>query len=351
MQDELIEPPGSHEPSKYKKAPKKAAISGWIGSVLEYYDFGVYGTAAALVFPLVFFPKGNPTVALVASLATYGVGYLARPVGATVLGHWGDRHGRKRVLVLCMVVMGLSTFAVGLLPSYGQIGIWAPILLVLLRIIQGFAVAGELGGASAMIVEHAPFGRRGYYASYPLQGTQAAAIIAAGVFLPLSGLVSTEAFQSWGWRLPFFLSVLVVIAGYIIRRRVDETPAFREAQAEQAVAKAPVVEVFRKNPGAVLRAVFIGLTNVIGTTVITFGAAYATQPGYGIGLSTTLSCGSRSPPTSSPSSSSRSTAACSTASVGGRSSSSAPSVAASCPSRTSSRWDRRTSSSPWASPS
>jgi len=139
-----------------------------------------------------------------------------------------------------------------------------------------------------MIVEHAPFGRRGYYASYPLQGTQAAAIIAAGVFLPLSALLSTEAFQSWGWRLPFFLSLLVVVAGYVIRRRVDETPAFREAQAEQTVAKAPVAEVFRRNPGALLRATLIGLTNVIGTTVITFGAAYATQPGYGIGLSTTL---------------------------------------------------------------
>ena len=288
MQDELIEPPGSHEPSQYKKTPRKAAISGWIGSVLEYYDFGVYGTAAALVFPLVFFPKGNPTIALVASLATYGVGYLARPIGAMVLGHWGDRHGRKRVLVLCMVVMGLCTFAVGLLPTYSQIGIWAPILLIVLRIIQGFAVAGELGGASAMIVEHAPFGRRGYYASYPLQGTQAAAIIAAGVFLPLSALLSTEAFLSWGWRIPFFLSAVVVVAGYIIRRRVDETPAFREAQAEHAVAKAPVVEVFRKSPGALLRATLIGLTNVIGTTVITFGAAYATQPGYGIGLSTTL---------------------------------------------------------------
>jgi MFS family permease len=288
MQDELIEPPGSHEPSQYKKTPKKAAISGWIGSVLEYYDFGIYSTAAALVFPLVFFPKGNATVALVSSLATYGVGYLARPVGAVVLGHWGDRHGRKRVLVLCMIVMGVSTFAVGLLPSYAQIGVWAPILLVLLRIIQGFFVAGELGGASAMIVEHAPFGRRGYYASFPLQGTQAAAIIAAGVFLPLSALLSPQAFQSWGWRVPFFLSLLVVIAGYIIRRRVDETPAFREAQAEHAVAKAPVVEVFRENAGALLRAILIGLTNLVGTTVTIFGAAYATQPGYGIGLSTTL---------------------------------------------------------------
>jgi len=288
MYDELGRAAVAHEPTEFAKTPKKAAASGWIGSALEYYDFGVYGTAAALVFPTVFFPKGNDKVAIVASLATYGVGYLARPIGAVVLGHWGDRHGRKRVLVLCMLVMGLSTFAVGLLPTYAQVGIWAPLLLVLLRIIQGFAVAGELGGASAMIVEHAPFGTRGYYSSFALQGTQAAAIIAAGVFLPLSSVLSTGAFHTWGWRVPFYFSLLVVVAGYLIRRRVDETPAFREEQEHQEVAKAPVVQVFRQNPGAVLRALLIGLTNVVGTTVITFGAAFATQKGYGIHMSTTV---------------------------------------------------------------
>ena len=288
MYDEPNRAAVAHEPTEFAKTPKKAAASGWIGSALEYYDFGVYGTAAALVFPTVFFPKGNDKVAIVASLATYGVGYLARPIGAVVLGHWGDRHGRKTVLVLCMLVMGLSTFAVGLLPTYAQVGIWAPILLVLLRIIQGFAVAGELGGASAMIVEHAPFGTRGYYSSFALQGTQAAAIIAAGVFLPLSALLSTQAFHTWGWRVPFYFSLLVVIAGYLIRRRVDETPAFREEEKRQEVPKAPVVQVFRQNPGAVLRALLIGLTNVVGTTVITFGAAFATQKGYGIHMSTTV---------------------------------------------------------------
>src|SRR3954467_3418971 len=194
MYDELNRAAGAHEPTEFPKTPKKAAMSGWIGSVLEYYDFTIYAQAAALVFPLVFFPKGNATVALVASLATYAVGYLARPLGAVVLGNWGDRHGRKNVLVLCMFVMGASTFAVGLLPTYAQVGVWAPVLLVLLRIIQGFAVAGELGGASAMIVEHAPFGRRGYYGSFPLQGTQAANIIAAAVFLSLSAALSQDAF-------------------------------------------------------------------------------------------------------------------------------------------------------------
>jgi len=145
-----------------------------------------------------------------------------------VLGHWGDEHGRKNVLVLCMLLIGFSTFCVGLLPSYAAIGIWAPILLVALRLIQGFAVGGEISGASAMIVEHAPFGRRGYYASFTLQGVQAGQVFAAAIFLPLSALMPTEAFQSWGWRVPFFLSALVVLAGYMIRRNVDETPAFAE---------------------------------------------------------------------------------------------------------------------------
>src|SRR5215472_5624654 len=150
-----------------------AAASGWIGSALEYYDFFIYATAASLVFPQIFFPSQNPTVAIVASLATYGVGYVARPVGAFVLGHWGDTHGRKNVLVLCMLLVGASTFAVALLPSYNAIGVWAPILLVVLRLVQGFAVGGEISGASAMILEHSPFGRRGYFGSFTLQGVQA----------------------------------------------------------------------------------------------------------------------------------------------------------------------------------
>src|SRR5271156_6043766 len=163
---------------------KKAAASGWIGSALEYYDFFIYATAASLVFPQIFLPSANPTVAIVASLATYGVGYVARPIGAFVLGHWGDTHGRKNVLLLCLVLMGLSTMAVGLIPTYHQVGIWAPILLVVLRLIQGFAVAGEISGASSMILEHSPFGRRGYFASFTLQGVQAGQILAAAVFLP-----------------------------------------------------------------------------------------------------------------------------------------------------------------------
>ena len=179
---------------------RKAAASGWIGSALEYYDFFIYATAASLIFPQIFFPSGNPTVAIVASLATYGVGYVARPIGAFVLGHWGDTHGRKQVLLICMFVMGLSTMAVGLLPTYQQVGVLAPTLLVVLRLIQGFAVAGEISGASSMTLEHAPFGRRGFYASFALQGVQAGQILAAAVFLPLAHYMPEDAFNSWGWR-------------------------------------------------------------------------------------------------------------------------------------------------------
>src|SRR5919112_5604438 len=216
----------SGQPPAYRKSPKKAAASGFAGSALEYYDWFIYAQAAALVFPLVFFPSGNPAVALIASLGTYAVGYVARPIGAMVLGHWGDRHGRKNVLTVAMIMMGVATFGVGLLPTYDQIGLWAPALLLLLRLMQGFAVAGELSGASAMIVEHAPFGRRGYYASFSLQGTQAGQIIAAAVFLPLSAVLSPDHFHPWGWRRSLLLSFLVVAAGYVIRKRVDETPAF-----------------------------------------------------------------------------------------------------------------------------
>jgi MFS family permease len=174
-----------HEPHGVHQT-RKAAASGWIGSALEYYDFFIYASAAALVFPQIFFPSGNPTAAIVASLATYGVGYVARPIGAFFLGHWGDTHGRKTVLLVCMFLMGISTMLVGLLPTYDQVGILAPILLVALRLVQGFAVAGEISGASSMILEHAPFGWRGYYASFSLQGVQAGQILAAAVFLPLA---------------------------------------------------------------------------------------------------------------------------------------------------------------------
>jgi MFS family permease len=275
------EPAGTHQ-------TKKAAASGWIGSALEYYDFFIYATAASLVFPQIFFPSADPTVAIVASLATYGVGYVARPIGAFVLGHWGDTHGRKTVLLVCMFLMGFSTMAVGLLPTYQQVGIWAPILLVTLRLIQGFAVAGEISGASSMILEHAPFGRRGFYASFTLQGVQAGQILAAAVFLPIAAYMPDASFNAWGWRVPFLASIVVIIAGYIIRREVAETPAFTAEDVHGQVPKAPIVQAFKVSWKDMLRVVCMALMNVIPVVATIFGAAYAVQPAYGIGFSKDL---------------------------------------------------------------
>ena len=275
----------SHEPTRRHQS-KIAAASGWIGSALEYYDFFIYATAASLIFPQLFFPSDNPTVAIVASLATYGVGYVARPIGAFYLGHWGDTHGRRNVLLVCMFLMGLSTMAVGFLPTYHQVGIIAPVLLVILRLIQGFAVAGEISGASSMILEHAPFGRRGFFASFTLQGVQAGQIFAAAVFLPLATYMPKEAFNEWGWRVPFILSLIVVIAGYIIRRNVDETPAFTEEAAHGEVAKAPIILAFKESWRDMLRVVCMALMNVIPVVATIFGAAYAVQPSYGIRFET-----------------------------------------------------------------
>ncbi|KAB0644790.1 MFS transporter [Burkholderia latens] len=273
----------AHEPHG-KHQSKKAAASGWIGSALEYYDFFIYATAAALIFPQIFFPKGNPTTAIVASLATYGVGYVARPIGAFVLGHLGDTHGRKTVLLWCMFLMGLSTIGVGLLPTYGQVGLVAPVLLVVLRLIQGFAVAGEISGASSMILEHAPFGRRGFYSSFTLQGVQAGQVLAAAVFLPLAHYMPSDQFNSWGWRIPFLMSFIVIIAGWIIRRKVSETPAFTEGAGRQTSARSPVVDAFTYSWPNMLRVVCMALMNVIPVVATIFGAAYAVQPAYGIGF-------------------------------------------------------------------
>ncbi|MFK0002830.1 MFS transporter [Paenarthrobacter sp. NPDC090522] len=273
-----------------RKDPKKAAMSGWIGSALEYYDFALYSLAATLLFPTIFFPSENPTVGIIASLATYAVGYVSRPIGAVVLGAYGDKHGRKKVLVFAMLLMGFATFAVGLLPTYGQVGLLAPVLLVILRLIQGFAVAGELGGASAMIVEHSPDARRGFFASFSLQGTQVGSILATAVLIPLASLLPDDQFHSWGWRIPFLLSAVVILAGYIIRRRVTEPPAYL-AQSEasltgktQAKRRFPLFDLLRTHPWVLVRCIAMTFTNVIGMATLIFGVSFATQKGYGIGF-------------------------------------------------------------------
>lgn len=272
----------THDAAHSARQTRKATASGWVGSALEYYDFFIYAQAAALIFPQIFFPSTDPKLAIFASLATYGVGYLARPVGAFVLGHWGDTRGRKNVLLLCMFLMGIATMAVGLLPTFEQIGYWAPALLVVLRLVQGFAVAGEIAGASSMILEHAPPGRRGFFASFTLQGVQAGQVMAAAVFLPLAYFMPSDAFNAWGWRIPFLLSAAVLIAAYIIRREVKEPEAFKVAAKQ--TARSPIRDAFTYSWRGMLVVFGVSLMNVIPVVTTIFGAAYAVQPAYGVGF-------------------------------------------------------------------
>lgn len=272
----------THDAAHSARQTRKATASGWVGSALEYYDFFIYAQAAALIFPQIFFPSTDPKLAIFASLATYGVGYVARPVGAFVLGHWGDTRGRKNVLLLCMFLMGIATMAVGLLPTFEQIGYWAPALLVVLRLVQGFAVAGEIAGASSMILEHAPPGRRGFFASFTLQGVQAGQVMAAAVFLPLAYFMPSDAFNSWGWRIPFLLSAAVLIAAYIIRREVKEPEAFKVAAKQ--TARSPIRDAFTYSWRGMLVVFGVSLMNVIPVVTTIFGAAYAVQPAYGVGF-------------------------------------------------------------------
>jgi MFS family permease len=263
-----------HEPDDDAgKTPKKAALASWIGSVLEYYDFFIYGTAAALVFGKVFFPESEPGTGTLLSLATFGVGYVARPIGAFFMGHLGDRYGRKRVLVLTVTMMGTATFLVGCLPTYASIGIWAPVLLVVLRLIQGFSASGEQAGANSFSLEHAPEGRRAFFTSFTLGGTQAGLVIATAAWLPI-GALPDDQLLSWGWRIPFFLSALVVVAGLLIRRKLDETPVFEEAAREED-GKVPLAVLLRDHRADVLRVTVGALASTVSTIFAVYALAFA----------------------------------------------------------------------------
>ncbi|MFZ6772600.1 MFS transporter [Undibacterium sp. SXout7W] len=253
-------------------SPRKAALASWIGSAVEYYDFFIYGTAAALVFGKIFFPSFDPATATIAAFATFGVGYVTRPIGAVVLGHIGDKYGRKKVLTFTLLLMGVSTFLVGLLPTYEQIGIGAPILLVVLRMLQGISAAGEQAGANSMTLEHAPSHRRAFFTSFTLSGTQAGLILATLVFLPISALPEDQ-LLAWGWRIPFFLSAVVVAVGMWVRRTLPETPAFKEDQHK--AGKMPVTMLFQDNKANVLRVIFAALVSVVSTIFSVFTLSYA----------------------------------------------------------------------------
>ena len=261
------------------KAPRKAALASWIGSAVEYYDFFIYGTAAALVFGKIFFTASDPAMGTILAFATFGVGYLTRPIGAFVLGHIGDKFGRKKVLTFTLLLMGLSTFCVGLLPTYNQVGVLAPILLVLLRMLQGISAAGEQAGASSMTLEHAPEGRRAFFTSFTLSGTQGGLILATLIFLPLAQMPEAD-LLSWGWRLPFFLSAIVVAVGFWVRRSLPETPAFQAEEAAQDVAKLPVAVLFQESGPDVMRVIFAALISVVSTIFSVFTLSYAVNTAH-----------------------------------------------------------------------
>ena len=254
--------------------------------MLEYYDFFIYGTAAALVFGKVFFPDSDPATGTLLSFATYGVGYVARPIGAFFMGHVGDRHGRKRVLLVTVVMMGACTFLVGCLPTYADIGIWAPALLVALRLMQGFSASGEQSGGNSLTLEHAPDDRRAFFSSFTLTGTQAGLVIATAVWLPI-GAMPEHDLLTWGWRIPFWLSAIVVVVGVIIRRRLDETPAFAEAAREGAIDRTPLSELLRDHRAGVLRVMLVALGSTVSTIFAVYALSFAVD-GNGLDKTTML---------------------------------------------------------------
>lgn len=281
-------PPETAAPSPTPRGrPRKAAVAAWIGSALEYYDFFIYGSAAALVFPKVFFDPGDPATATLTSLATFGVAYAARPIGALVLGHFGDRLGRRKIMVFTLMLMGLSTFAIGCLPTYAQVGTVAPALLVLMRVLQGLSAAGEQASANSMTLEHAPEHRRGYYTSFALNGTQAGQILATLIFIPVAALPD-EQLYTWGWRIPFLLSVAVTLVGYVIRRKLEETPVFEQAAAGDAVVRLPLADLLRHHWADVLRVVAAALIATVSTIFTVWALAYATSDNVGLNKSAML---------------------------------------------------------------
>lgn len=246
---------GDQTVSLNTKDMRRILGSSFIGSAIEYYDFMLYATAASLVFDKVFFADLGPGFALFASFATLAVGYLARPLGGVVFGHFGDRLGRKKMLVVSMLIMGFGTVAIGLLPTAAQAGMAGPVALVLLRVIQGVAVGGEWGGAALMAIEHAPAKRRGFAAAFANAGGPAGAILGT-LALSLFAALSGKDFLTWGWRVPFLLSAVLIIVGLVIRLKVSETPAFQRLQSAGEQRRVPLLDVLRNNS----RAVLLGLT-------------------------------------------------------------------------------------------
>lgn len=267
-------PPPEVEP---KNGIGKVVAASTVGTSIEYYDYFIFGTAAAIVFPQLFFPSFSPVAGTLAAFATFGAGFIARPLGAAVAGHFGDRIGRKSMLVTTLLVMGIATFLIGVLPTYNAIGVWAPILLVVLRLIQGFGVGGELPGAQLMCVEHAPPNRRGFYGSWPQSASPIGLALATGAFVLIGNFLAEDQFMSWGWRIPFLLSGLLVLVGIFVRLSTHESPAFERVQKLGAETALPLREFVNNNrlPAARGIGMYLGVT-VIYYIVTTFMISYTT---------------------------------------------------------------------------
>jgi metabolite-proton symporter len=265
----------------------KVVVASLVGTTVEWYDFFLYGAAAALIFNKLFFPSFDPLVGTLLAFATYAVGFVARPLGGVVFGHFGDKLGRKRMLVISLTIMGAATFCIGLLPSYDAVGIWAPLGLIALRLIQGFALGGEWGGAVLMAAEHGPANKRGLYASWPQAGAPAGQLLAVTVLAVVTATTNTAQFESWGWRIPFLLSAVLVLVGTYIRTSIEESPVFRAAQqsleaaadaAGEAPVKLPVLQVLRDYRREVALAIGMRVAENVSYYIFTaFILAYATQ--------------------------------------------------------------------------
>ncbi|MGX1368255.1 MHS family shikimate/dehydroshikimate transporter-like MFS transporter [Streptomyces canus] len=258
---------------------RRVALSGLLGTAVEFYDFLVYGTVAALVFGELFFPGADPAVGTIAAFGTFAAGYVARPIGGIVFGHFGDRLGRKKMLLLTMGLMGGASFLIGLLPTYDTIGVWAPVLLITLRVLQGIAIGGEWGGATLMVVEHAGERRRGLWSSFTQMGAPLGSLISASVVAMVSTLPKDQ-FAAWGWRVPFLLSVLLLGVGLFVRLQVVESPLFAEVKKDRAESRLPILDVL-KRPRPVLLACCVGIGAFTAQSLLTsYLIAYATGIGH-----------------------------------------------------------------------
>jgi metabolite-proton symporter len=256
---------------------KRVALASAVGTSVEWYDYHVYSIASALVIGKLFFPEISPLAGTMAAFATFAIGFIARPLGGILAGHLGDRIGRKKVMVITLTLMGAATMLIGLLPTYGQIGVAAPLLLVALRLLQGLSAGGEWGSASLMAVEHAPANQRGRFGNYVQLGTPAGMFLANIVILGATFMLADDQFQAWGWRVPFLLSALMVVVGFVIRMKVDESPVFQALEQDSTLEKVPFAELLRYHKARVILAVlsFIG-NNAVGYIFLAFMTAYGT---------------------------------------------------------------------------